>query len=395
MALTFTQIKNIKPADKLKKYSDGGGLSLWVYPTGKMRWALAYREQGKQKNAYLGEYPAFSLAEARQWREEIKERMARGLPAIDASLSDSAYLFPNVYRQWFERWKPQKKNESYPEQVERAIDSNIIPHFENKDIRQVKPVDIVQALRGMEERGALEYLRRVKGWVSLIFDYAVDSGLIDVNPVKSVGRQAFKQHKGGHFQALPPYDLPILIRALEDGTITSRTRLAIYWQLLTMTRPIEAVSAKWQDINLEEKQWIIQPEDMKKSRLHIVPLSSLAIDLLKEIKAINRGGIYLFDGEDYGTHLHRETPRITLRKKGLETTAHGLRALSATIMEEEGYPEAVITASLSHAKGKGNKSIPAYLRSTFYDERVEMLEHLGQIVRQERDKILNELSQAE
>lgn len=395
MALTFTQIKSIKPTDKLKKYSDGGGLSLWVYPSGKMRWALAYREHGKQKSAYLGEYPAYSLAEARQWRDTLKERLERGLPAIDASLSDSAYLFQNVYRQWFERWKPQKKNKKYPEQVENAIDANVIPHFENKDIRQIKPVDIVQALRGMEDRGALEYLRRVKGWISLIFDFAVDSGLIDVNPAKSVGRQAFKRHKGEHFQALPPDDLPVLIKALEDGTINGRARLAIYWQLLTMTRPIETVSAKWEDIDLKERHWIIKPEDMKKSRLHIVPLSALAIDLLKEIKAINRGGAYLFEGEEYGTHLHRETPRITLRKKGLETTAHGLRALVSTLLEERGYREEVITASLSHAKGNGNKSIPAYLRSTFYDERAEMLEDLGQIVRQERDKILSELSQAE
>lgn len=395
MALTFTQIKAIKPTEKLKKHTDGGGLSLWVYPTGKMRWALAYREHGKQKTAYLGDYPAYSLADARRWRDTLKERIERGLPAVDVSLSDSTYLFQNVYRQWFERWKPEKKNKKYPIQVERAIDSNVIPHFENRDIRQIKPVDIVQALRGMEERGALEYLRRVKGWISLIFDFAVDSGLVDVNPVKSVGKQAFKRHKGEHFQALPPDDLPILIRALEDGTINGRARLAIYWQLLTHTRPIETVSAKWADIDLQEKQWIIQPEDMKKSRLHIVPLSSFIIELLKEIKSINRYGVYLFEGDEYGAHLNRETPRITLRKKGIETTAHGLRALVATLLEEKGYPEEVITASLSHAKGNGNKSIPAYLRSTFYDERAEMLEELGEIIRHERAEILSEQSQAE
>ncbi|UNM96281.1 tyrosine-type recombinase/integrase [Ignatzschineria rhizosphaerae] len=389
MKLNFSKIKAIKPQEKLTKHSDGGGLALWVYPTGKMRWALAYREDGKQKTAYLGDYPAYSLAEARSWRDEIKNRLARSLPAIDSTLKDEAYLYKNVFEEWYARWAGEKKSQKYSQQVKNAIYANVMDDLGKMDVREIRPFTIVQALRGMEERGVLEYLRRVKSSLKMSFDYAVSCGLIDFNPVVAVGTQSFKKAEKKHFDALNPEELPLLIEKLENREISGVTRLAIYWQFLTMTRPIEAVSARWEDINLEKKHWEIPAEVMKKSRPHIIPLNDFLISLLPEIKSMNTRDTYLFEGMDYGTHLNRETPRITLRRSGLNSTAHGLRALAATILEEAGYPEAVIKAGLSHAKGGGDQTTPAYLRSTFYDERVGMMDYLGGVVERARKDFLD------
>lgn len=389
MKLNFSKIKAIKPQEKLTKHSDGGGLSLWVYPTGKMRWALSYREDEKQKTAYLGEYPAYSLADARAWRDEIKNRMARSLPAIDSTLKDEAYLYKNVFEEWYSRWSGEKKSKKYSLQVKNAVYANVMDMLGGMDVREIRPFTIVQALRGMEERGVLEYLRRVKSSLKMSFDYAVSCGLIDFNPVVAVGTQSFKKAEKKHFDALNPEELPLLIEKLENGSISGVTRLAIYWQLLTLTRPIETVSARWEDINLEKKRWEIPAEVMKKSRPHIIPLSDFLISLLPEIKAMNMRSDYLFEGMEYGSHLNRETPRITLRRVGLDTTAHGLRALAATILEEAGYPEAVIKAGLSHAKGGGDQTTPAYLRSTFYDERVKMMDYLGEAVARARKNFFN------
>ena len=394
MKLNYSKIKAIKPKEKLTKHSDGGGLSLWVYPTGKMRWALAYREDGKQKTAYLGEYPIYSLSEARDWRNSIKERLAKSLPAIDQSLGDTAYLFQNVYAEWFKRWSKEKKSEKYVKQVAAAIEANIMPHFRNKDIREIRPVNIVESLREMEKRGVLEYLRRVKSSLKMMFGYAAESGLIDFNPVDVVGSKAFQKAEKQHFDALEPEELPLLLEKLEDGSISGITRLAIYWQLLTMTRPIETVSARWIDIDLDKKQWRIPAAMMKKSRDHIIPLNQFLLDLLPDIRGMNKYDIYLFEGVDYGSHLNRETPRINLRRAGLNSTAHGLRALAATILEEEGYPEAIIKAALSHAKGNGDMTTAAYLRSTFYSERIEMMECLSQKVRKQFDKYRTQIEKS-
>lgn len=135
MKLNYSKIKAIKPQEKLVKHSDGGGLSLWVYPTGKMRWALAYREDGKQKTAYLGEYPAYSLSDARTWRDELKSRLARSLSAIDSTLNDAAYLYKNVFEEWYSRWSGEKKSEKYSLQVKRAVYANVMDRFQTTRFR--------------------------------------------------------------------------------------------------------------------------------------------------------------------------------------------------------------------------------------------------------------------
>ena len=64
---------------KLKKLVDGGGLQLWVQPSGARLWRLAYRFAGKQKLLALGVYPSCLLAKARQARDEAKRLLAQGL----------------------------------------------------------------------------------------------------------------------------------------------------------------------------------------------------------------------------------------------------------------------------------------------------------------------------
>ncbi|WP_417424271.1 Arm DNA-binding domain-containing protein [Hoeflea sp.] len=83
MALTDRQIVNLKPTDKPRKVSDGGGLHLFVSPSGGKLWRLAYRYGGKQKLLSFGSYPAVGLADARAKREEAKRQLASDLDPRD------------------------------------------------------------------------------------------------------------------------------------------------------------------------------------------------------------------------------------------------------------------------------------------------------------------------
>ncbi len=78
MALTDTAIKNLKPHNAAKKYSDGGRLHLLVSPTGSKLWRLTYRFNGKQKLLAFGADPSVSLADARRRREDAKTLLAAG-----------------------------------------------------------------------------------------------------------------------------------------------------------------------------------------------------------------------------------------------------------------------------------------------------------------------------
>lgn len=382
--LTLGQVKAARPKDKLYKLPDGGGLALWVLPTGGKSWRLTYtRHDGKQDTLTLGLYPDFSLADARDWRAEIRGKLARG--ENPKSVSDdvgAAFRFENRLSQWFEVWSAQGgkdgsgKNPKYAAQVLSALSDNVLPDFKGRDVRAITTAEIVASLRKMEARGVLEYLRRVKTSLGLFFDYLVADGTIAANPVRVIGSQVFKAHHGAHFAALKPDDLPLLVEKLETAGVSLRVRLLIYWQLLTMTRPNEAAHAQFAEIDLDKGLWEI-PLSRMKTREHVVPLSPALLGLYDEIRAINVNGVYLFEGLGFARPMSVETARINLRgKMGLDTTGHGLRALARTYLRERyQVPRDVGELLLSHAVG--DKTERAYSRLELLDERRHFLALLG------------------
>ena len=73
MPLTDKQIQALRPTEgRVTKLSDGGGLQLWVTPSGGKLWNFAYRFVGKQRKLAIGPYPVVSLKGARARRDEAK-----------------------------------------------------------------------------------------------------------------------------------------------------------------------------------------------------------------------------------------------------------------------------------------------------------------------------------
>ena len=79
IALTVTAIKNVKPSKKAKRLFDGGGLYLEVSPSGGKWWRLKYRFAGKEKRISLGVFPAISLKEARDRKDEARRLLANDI----------------------------------------------------------------------------------------------------------------------------------------------------------------------------------------------------------------------------------------------------------------------------------------------------------------------------
>lgn len=386
--LTANKIVSAKPKEKLYKLNDGYGLSLWVYPTGNRSWKLSYtRLDGKRDTLTLGSFPEFSLSEARQWRDEMRLKLAHKEELKTPKIGDE-WRFEYRFDEWLSKWQ-KTVTPKYGKQVESAIKINCLPTLCGKDIRQITVFDIVQSLRGMENRGVLEYLRRTKTGLSLFFDDLVGQGLIPFNPVSAIGKRVFRQPEKRHFSALSPDDLPLLIEWYRktEMLLSPFVRYAVMFQFLTMTRPNETAKAMWQEIDFTAQTWTIPPCRMKRRKPHIVPLSPLAVDILRKIQAIGIDSDCVFVGRGKKTPIHTDSIRLALQRNGLNTTAHGLRALSATILEENGYPQAVIDACLAHAKDGGNQTTAAYMRSSFFTERQNALNFLGDLVEKRIGKL--------
>lgn len=380
--LTANQVKNAKPKDKLYKLSDGGGLALWVYPTGGRSWKLSFVQDGKQQTISLGRYPDFSLAEAREWREEIRRKRAHGENVITPK-ARADFAFEKVARDWFSRWS-KARAAKYAEQVIRNFERWVFPKLGGADIRQIKTSDIVECLRLMEVHGIADTLRKTKNNLNMVFAFAVGSGMMEVNPASQIGTGIFERAQTKNMAALKPSQLPRLIDFLEQRNefahygsrlkIHPVTRLCIYWLLLTMTRIQETALMEWEE--LDPDAWHIPAERKKERRAHDVPLSSAMRWVLEQARELNVNGRYVFESVNFSSHINKESPRVAMQRAGLETTAHGLRSLARTYLREVLKVDNDVAEKLL-AHSLGTKTQTAYNRSELWNERKDALERWG------------------
>jgi integrase len=103
--------------------------------------------------------------------------------------------------------------------------------------------------------------------------------------------------------------------ALNAASIMKITRYLVEWQLHTMTRPIEAATARWEDIDLEHKVWVIPAERMKMKKPHTIPLTPQALGLLCALKEISGHREYLFPSHrNPKSHVNSQTANMALKQ---------------------------------------------------------------------------------
>lgn len=126
-----------------------------------------------------------------------------------------------------------------------------------------------------------------------------------------------------------------------------------------MTRPIETATAKWEDIDLDNKVWVIPAERMKMKKAHTIPLTPQTLALVEVLQSMKGQSEYLF--QSHGSpkkHANSQTANMTIKRMGFEgqLVSHGLRALASTTLNEEGFDPDVIEAALAHVSKKSLQS---------------------------------------
>lgn len=382
MALSDKACRAAKPREKAYKLADGGGLYLEVASAGGRYWRLKYRYGGKEKRLAFGVYPEISLAAARERRDAARRALASGhdpgklererkqLAALEA-----ATTFEAVGREWHtrnaDRWTP-----NYGADILHRLEMDVFPEIGKCPIAELKPPQILAALRKVEKRGAYEMARRTQQYCGQIFRYAVVTGRAERNPASDL-RGALKTPKRKHFAAIEPNDLPEFLAALQrnDARLFLQTRLAIRLMLLTFVRTGELIQAKWDEFDLGAGQWVIPAARMKMRRPHIVPLSRQAIDILRQLQTLNGDREWVFaSAAKPRKHMSNNTILKALERMGYKgrMTGHGFRALAMTTIKEKlRFPHDVVDRQLAHAAR--NQVDAAYDRSKFLDERRRMM----------------------
>ena len=165
-----------------------------------------------------------------------------------------------------------------------------------------------------------------------------------------------------------------MLRKIDAYDGHARTRLAMRLMALTFVRTSELIGARWDEFDLEAKQWRIPAERMKMKTPHIIPLSRQTLALLDELRPLGNGGL-LFPGErDHEKPMSNNTILFALYRMGYHSrmTGHGFRGVASTILHELGHRHDLIELQLAHQER--NKVSAAYNHATYLPQRAKMMQ---------------------
>ena len=380
MRLTDTLCKQAKPQIKPKRIYDGAGLYLEIVPNGSKYWRFKYRYDNKEKRLAIGAYPTISLKQARVKREDAKRLLADD---IDPSkhkqqkkrerILKAKNSFEKVAREWHEvqstAWTP-----NHSKTVMMRLETDIFPEIGKMPINEVTPPILLDALRKIEKRGALDIAKRAKQTVGQICRYAIAIGMAE-RDISADLRGVLKTAPKSHFNYLQETELPEFLQKLAQYDGDRQTRIAVRFTLLTFVRTGEIRGAQWHEFDFNKNLWRIPAERMKMRTPHIVPLSRQVLELLAEMKTISHNALFLFPNRSNSQKpMSENTMLYALYRMGYHerATIHGFRATASTILNENGFRSDVIERQLAH--GERNNVRAAYNHAQYLSERTVMMQ---------------------
>lgn len=407
MALTDTKLRNLRSGDK--QQSDGGGLFVEVMLGGAKVWRLRYRLANKQEKVTLGDYPTYSLMEARTWRDECKVLVGRGLspmalkrgdpipeevaPAVkemahafirnwcikavervrakeaEAKAADTVEAFA---RRWYaEIVEPANCN---PRNVKRLLEKDVIPEIGAKQIADVTVTDILAITDKIKKRGSDQMALQTRNVLKRLFAYAIAREKTTFNPAAAVEAKFIASARSRDV-ALTPDEVGRLLRAIYQSSMKRAHKLALHLLILCMVRKSELIEARWEELELENGQWSIPGERMKKDKPHLVPLSRQAVAMFEELKVLASDSDWVFPSRgDLKQPIAKSTLNVAVRALEIDVrdfVIHDFRRTASTHLHEAGFNSDWIEKCLAH-ETKGIRGV--YNRAQYVDQRREMLQ---------------------
>ncbi|ELM3657489.1 tyrosine-type recombinase/integrase [Edwardsiella piscicida] len=388
MPLNDMQIRRAKPEAKAYTLGDGLGLSLLIEPNGSKSWRFRYRFAGKPKMISLGVYPTITLADARSRRDEARKLVAEGKNPSEvrkeqkiAFQTESESAFEKIATEWHQM-KSAKWSEGYASDIMEAFQNDIFPYVGTRPVGEIKPLELLNVLRKIEKRGALEKMRKVRQRCSEVFRYAIATGRAEFNPAADLS-SALEVHQSNHFPFLKADEIPDFLRALDSYTGSRLVQIATKLLMITGVRTIELRAALWLEFDLDNAIWEIPAERMKMRRAHLVPLSTQALNLLNELKRMTGNYRYVFPGRnDPNKPMSEASINQVIKRIGYSgrTTGHGFRHTLSTILHEQGYESSWIEMQLAHVDKNSIRG--TYNHAQYLERRNEMMQWYS-------DKIFN------
>jgi integrase len=371
-ALSVVRIRNAKPG----RHADGNGLYLVVDESGAKRWILRTVVHGKRCDIGLGGLTLVSLAEAREEAIRLRKIARKGGDPLAERRQErrTVLTFEEAARQVHEVRSATFRNIKHRADWLSSLASYVFPIFGSRPVDQIQPADVLTALSPIWNEKP-ETARRVRQRIRTVFDWCKVNAHCSNNPVEGVTRALPKHNtKKVHLAALPYAEVPVFIEKLKDANTAIPIKLAFEFLILMAARTGEVLLARWSEIDMDSKTWIIPALRMKAGVEHRVPLTPRCLEILKVAKEITDGGEYVFPGRSPSHPLSNMSFLMALRRMNCaDITVHGFRSSFRNWAEEKTNTQrSVVEAALAHTVD--NKVEAAYLRTDLFDKRRRLMD---------------------
>ncbi len=402
MKFTDRFLQSIKPPEKEYCIREGHGFTLRVLPSGVKTFQYIYTLNGKRHRFNLGQYPAVTLAEAREKFRESAIRVGKGCNPHEQSVVVDTETIQTVQDlvDNYKTFVQQHLAKSTASETERTLDKYVIPVWKERNAQEIRRkdaislIDPIAATAPGQARGVMKIARAM-------FNYALDRELVDINPFTRLPAAVPSIKPVSTSRTLSDAEIKSVWDTIHSATPpgSAETRRALLMILITAQRPGEVSGMAWSEI--DKKWWTIPPERIK-TRIHrqeshrvfLTPLASRIIGKNPGYSEYVFPGPAVIDPVDQKaifpplqrkalSHMvcdERAGGRVVADGKKTEAmaeyfglprwTPHDLRRTAATKLSELGCPDEIIDAILNHAK-KG--VIGIYNRNKYDKEKQEWL----------------------
>jgi len=374
MRLSEAKIEHLKLKSGRLRVSDGNGLTLELLRRGHRVWRYRYRFHGREEVTTLGIWPAVSLAQARQQRDQLAEAIAAGDNPATARrrIAGLRVTIRDFGAQYVRDVVEKTRKNTLP--IRRMLEREIYPSLGSKPVSAVTILDAQRLIFAKRDAGKPAAAAAIRNLLKRLFDYARVCGFTTENPAAATPLKFVIQARA-RSRTLSAGEVAHFLKRLDRARISKQLRLALRLILLTLCRKSELRLARWQDVDLDRSVWEMPSSLTKNGDPHVVYLSRQAVELFVELRRISGNTMMVLPGKGSISQplaanvLNRAIARI--RWDLPHFTVHDLRRTGSTILHEQGHAPDVIEKALNHSIG-GIRGV--YNKAKYAEQRKAMLQ---------------------
>jgi integrase len=369
-------VQSLKPGPVRTEFWDTevSGLCVRVTPQGTKSWSFLFRSRdgGPKRRFTIGDYPAWSLKDARERALVLRQQVQSGLdPVVERRRSKDALTLQKIAESYARHVKAKLRSGA---EYEAMLNRHLLPKLGDRKAADLKRADIVMVLDELGARAPVS-ANRLQAVTSAMFSWAVDQGLLEASPIIGLAKRSVEHAKE---RTLSDDEIRRFWSAL-DG-MADAYRDALRMILLTGQRPGECAGIRAEEVDVNSGLWTIPATRVKNKREQVVPLVGDALALIERLRGRQKHGTLLATPrglELTPQNLAKAFERLPKGTLDADATPHDLRRTAATLMARLGTDRLHVAAVLNHASTtRATVTGAVYDRHTYLPEKTRALSAL-------------------